>query len=238
MSALAEKLAKRLAEKIIEAPIINDPWPHFQFDNAFNDIEYIQLANFLPAYKGTVLNSPENGEDDPHYPASQVVRLEKNNTIQFIKDAFHKLPYIRNALAEKFNLKQESYADGEGAINIHRDSKGFWQDPHTDVKRSDQYYYLTFQIYMPPTDEYKHTGAWLCTRKEITDQLIAEKKKFEDEDQVYEAKKLMYNDIKQMPYVKNKAWGFLATEDTHHRVPMMENDITRHSLMYRIYYTK
>ncbi len=99
--------------------------------------------------------------------------------------------------------------DAQLEIKIHIDSKGFYQRPHRDLKdiRSPRGY-GTLQIYFG-SDELEDTGAWVL-----------------DAD---------HNKVRQIPFQRNTAWCFKATDISWHSVDRIEREVDRRSIMINVY---
>ena len=90
-------------------------------------------------------------------------------------------------------------------VTVHVDSKGFYQDLHRDLKdEQSPEAYGTLQIYFG-SEEKSHTGAWVGETKED-----------------------------QIPFERNTAWCFKASDVSWHSVDKISHTIDRRSIMINV----
>ncbi len=99
--------------------------------------------------------------------------------------------------------------DAQLEIKIHLDSEGFYQRPHRDLKdiRSPRGY-GTLQIYFG-SDELADTGAWVLDDH--------------------------HNKVEQIPFQRNTAWCFRASDTSWHSVDKIERAVNRRSIMINVF---
>jgi len=147
----------RLIKKYRNAPIITDPWPHIVIDNFVSD----EMYKFILKIFENDTASPDN-YDDPIYPYGEVKTPEKmlSQYDWTVLTRYFKNNTMRETVLDKWNIKYDKEILVKNGV--HRDHKGFFQDPHNDVKDyAKRGTLVTMQLYCPPDESLKDLGTTL-----------------------------------------------------------------------------
>jgi hypothetical protein len=144
-----------LTIKYINAPVTTEPWNHILIDN-FLPEDYLKFI----LNKFATDTTPPDNFDDFHYPYAQVTSPEEVMTHDewmgtsrlFKNDTFKK------TLFKRWGIEYDGKIECKFAM--HRDQKGFYQDPHNDIKEYAKEV-ITMQVYCPPDESLKHLGTSL-----------------------------------------------------------------------------
>jgi FkbM family methyltransferase len=194
-----------LVNKIKEAEVISEPYPHFFIEGVFPSEVYSQILSNMPDDYTEI----EKSRGTRGYPK----RFTANPTGQFWNDIISNVKGMKNAICEKFGL-DEIYSDDTLLI---KDKEGYQISPHTDTpaKVVSALFYLTDKevdgagtnIYQP------NKNGFICK-----------------EGKHYSFDK--FQKIKGFPYKPNSLLVFLRTDNSFHGVE--PSPCERNVLLYNI----
>ena len=198
-------------EKIKKSTVINEPWQCIVVENYLEVNQAIELSKQIqnkfswhydnhPDMKGCVRISNDN-ENFEHFSSDE-----------FCKTLSNKLGY---ELPRKYLVNQTNTWHTKGAS----------LPPHTDMHclkninddNNENYTMcITYQLYLPDTADFKHTGLWMHD-------LTKDKSNWRPK-------------IKQLPCLPGVFFAYINTDRSYHSVPKQEESFNRVSHMGRIYW--
>ncbi len=158
----------------------NDPFNHYTFDNFFDSYELNELQKLELNDNSSILKGKRVSNTNRFYLTTENI---KNNII--LKRIINY--FLDEDVINFFENKHKiSLKDLYLRVELVRDKKGSFLEPHTDIKEKK----ISLLIYLNDTDEDKTIGTSLY-----------------DND---------HNHIKTVPYIDNTGLYFLPGEDTWH----------------------
>lgn len=198
-------------KKIKNSTVITNPWPCVLVDDYLTLDTAIQLSKKI-----------QNEFDwyyDDHPDMKGCVRISNNteNFQHFASDEFCKtlIAKLGYELPSNYLLRQTNTWHTQGAS----------LPPHTDMhclkntnKQCGENYTMcvTYQLYLPDTSEFKHTGLWMHSATKNEDRQRPK--------------------IKQLPCLPGVFFAYVNTVNSYHSVPKQEETFNRVSHMGRIYW--
>jgi hypothetical protein len=183
-------------QKIANAPIFNDPWPHVVVTDLFPAELYADMQANLPA---------KSDMKELSWKTRQRFRLvlhdeNKDNPSapQFWKDfRYDFMPTMRAALETKFSVRGRSM---ESAI-VH-DEPGYALAPHTDMPHR----LITAVMYLPADDSTVEQGTVILRSKEADPKGM---------DQTWDDR---FEEAYTVPHLPNAALFFVRSNESFHAV--------------------
>lgn len=198
-------------EKIKNSTVITEPWQCVLVENYLDISKAIELSK-------KIQNEFEWYYDD-HPDMKGCVRISNNseNFEHFATDVFCKTlsAKLGHTLSDNYLVNQTNTWHTQGAS----------LPPHTDMhclkntNRDNNENYtmcITYQLYLPDTSEFKHTGLWM---HDVIDNANDWRPK-----------------IKQLPCLPGVFFAYVNTDKSYHSVPSQEESFNRVSHMGRIYW--
>ena len=204
-------LGLHTVEKIKNAEVINDPFPHIYVEDVFHPSIYQAILSNLPpddGYKTISEMRPVKGYAD---------RYVTYTTSSFWKDMerFMLSGVIREAFEKKFNLKS-----GGDEVLLIRDKAGYSIGPHTDSPHKA----MSALFYLPVNGENESAGTSMYAPKEAG--FTCDGTKHHDPS--------LFNLVKTMKYRPNSLFAFPKSDKSFHGVETYQGKSNRDVYLYDI----
>jgi len=197
--SIQESAYEHVKYKIMNAPILDYPYPHILIEKIFSDEFYQELLEKLPTINEYTLK--------PKYAGRKTMTLD---TLEHLDDGKKNFwaqmeKWLRssdfsNLLLEKFSIKKKGHSD----FFLHKDLEDFEVTPHRDVKSK----LVTYLFYLPKDDSLAQLG---------TQMLIPKKGKTIPDTTDHQD----WNDfeiVKSLQYLPNSFFAFKPGKNSFHAV--------------------
>ena len=142
-----------LENKIIEATIIEDPFPHIIVDNFFSDDYYLEIMEEIPKCKFLGCKFQRRFTNKYTSILDRKSSSFFDNLFVYIEDKMGEL------LIRKFNIENQNYST---AVFLRKHTSNYKIVPHPDAR----FKLVTWIIYLPTEGIDEKAGTYICTPKE------------------------------------------------------------------------
>ena len=184
-------------KKIIDAPIIKEPYPHILISGIFPDEFYSVLLERIPKVSAYT----------PKTKYGKTMTLENFDILDEEKKKFWKEVYgflrsdkFASILLKKFNISKNGVSD----LFLHKDLENFDFRPHRDTHSK----LVTYLFYLPKDSSLSQLGTHILVPKKG----VVIKKTTEHQD--WE----LFETVKMSQYMPNSFFSFAPHENSFHAV--------------------
>lgn len=184
--------------KIVNAPIINYPYPHIIINNIFPENFYEELLNSIPTISEF---TPK-----PKYPGRKTLTLDEIDRLTIEKKEFwqqmekwFKSEDFSKTLLKKFGITKPGVSD----YFLHKDLEDFEVTPHTDVHSK----LVTYLFYLPKNEELSDLGTRILVPKNESSVGTTKHQNWDD-----------FNIVNSSKYIPNSFFAFTPCQNSFHAV--------------------
>ena len=186
-------------KKIVDAQIIQEPYPHILISGIFPDEFYSVLLEQIP--------NTSTYTSKPKYPGRKTMTLDNFDILDEEKKEFWKEIYgflrsdkFTNILLEKFNISKKGISN----LFLHKDLENFEFRPHRDTHSK----LVTYLFYLPKDSSLSQLGThMLIPKKGVVIENITKHQDWE-----------LFETVKMSEYVPNSFFAFAPHENSFHAV--------------------
>jgi hypothetical protein len=190
---------EEVIQKIKDAQIITEPYPHLMIDNIFPDEFYDEILKKIPSLDDYALKSK--------YPGRKTLTLDSLDNLDEDKKIFWEqmTTWLRsdefaNILLKKFSIDKKGHSD----FFLHKDLEDFEVKPHTDLRSK----LVTYLFYLPKDASMPNLGTdVLIPKKDANVSMTTEHQEWEN-----------FDIVKSSKYVPNSFFCFTPSENSFHAV--------------------
>jgi hypothetical protein len=186
-------------QRIINAPVLEEPYPHMLIDEIFPEWYYKELIKNIP--------KREEYTPKPKYPGRQTLTLDNFDYLNEEKRKFWEKMFewlksseFAELLLKKYSIKKKGYS----GFFLHKDLQDFEVKPHVDVRSK----LVTYLFYLPKDDSLPDLG---------TSVLVAKKGK-EIQHTTKHQEWENFDIVKKSKYIPNSFFSFTPCENSYHAV--------------------
>ena len=186
-------------KKIVDAQIIQEPYPHILISGVFPDEFYSVLLEQIP--------NTSTYTSKPKYPGRKTMTLDNFDILDEEKKEFWKEIYgflrsdkFTNILLQKFNISKNGVSD----LFLHKDLENFEVTPHRDIFSK----LITYLFYLPKDSSLSQLGTHMLVPKKGV--VIEKTTKHQDWE--------LFETVKKSEYVPNSFFAFSPHENSFHAV--------------------
>ena len=194
-----ELIYEYIKNRILDAHIFEEPYPHILIENVFPVDFYKKLLDNIPHI--------DDFTPKPKYPGKETLTLENLEPLDDTKKDFWvtinnwlKSDDFANFLLNKFSIKKT----GKSNFFLHKDLSNYEVTPHTDVKSK----LVTYLFYLPKDDSLREMG---------TIMLIPKNGKIQH-DRTQHQRWEDFDIVKQVEYLPNSFLAFTPNDNSYHAV--------------------
>ena len=186
-------------QRIINAPVMEDPYPHILIDEIFPTQFYDELIKNIPSIQEYTAK--------PKYPGRKTLTLDNFDNLEEEKrhfwekmDKWIKSEEFTELLLNKYSIEKKGYSD----YFLHKDLEDYEVTPHVDVRSK----LVTYLFYLPKDDSLPELGTSVLVPKQgVKIESTTKHQDWEDFDIVKESK-----------YIPNSFFSFTPCENSFHAV--------------------
>lgn len=240
----ADEVLAHVVDKISNAEVINEPFPHFYIEEVFPEDFYNKLLETLPGGALYKKWTDVGRVKEKQYSRRIQWYLEEEWMMDFPEEvrtfwlkfgdwflgkelADTSMKKFEPTLTERFEGGTDSWPEVFPQAIFLRHQADYYIGPHTDIPSK----VVNILFYLPQDNNAEHIG---------TAVYVPEEEGFTDPGTKHYGFE-GFNLLKTMPYKRNCAFAFVKTDNSWHGVePLTENDSalsTRDAIQYMVYDT-
>lgn len=202
-----KKTLSRVARKINDTPLVNDPFDYLYIENVFPKGTYDKILKSIKEIKYEPI---EKTRGTKGYP-----KRFTGTTPEFLKELLD--GEIKKAILNKFGIADDSFIQD---LLLIKDYEGYQIPPHTDSTKK----VISALFYLPEDSSIEHEGTAIYVPKEKGFTCnVGVHHNFDDFEKVWTA-----------PFKPNSCLIFARTENSFHGVEITDSSIERNVLLYNI----
>lgn len=217
-TSLDERVIEHVIYRLMNAPLLLYPYPHFFVRDVFPADFYYDLARTINGATDYA------SEDDGRYHGRQFARQTLPTEIDGFRGFFSKR-FLKAALMPFRVQLEERY--GKNSVSVYsdarfiRDGRGYYIGPHTDAP----WKLLSFLFYLPRDSFLESYGTSIYVPR----------------DPAFTCRGGPHHDfagftrVWTAPFVPNSCFGFLKTEKSFHGVERIAEDVQRDVFLFNVY---